>query len=625
MDEIERIKRMDEIEEQISSLPAGYISKKTINGKLRYYLQWTQDGKKRSKYIRPCELEATEELIEKRRFLQEELKSLKRDAGELFKKINESVSFETMLQYGSSLKSLSAGVSNWKRRDCYSVLRRFLRQKPDSCICLIYGLRRTGKTTMLRQAISDMTDEELASAAYIKIRRSDSMAMLNRDMQKLYDRGIRIVFIDEVTFMEDFISSAAMFSDIYAAMGMTIVLSGTDSLGFWFALDDELYDRAWAVHTTFIPYREYSRLLGIDSLDEYIRYGGTLRPGDNSFDEKETTVSDITFFDDESTRRYIDTSICRNIQNSLRFYNGGDHFRQLYSLYETGELTGAINRIIEDMNHRFVLEVLTRDFRSADLGISASNLRKRTIQGRRITVLDDIDVQAVTKRLMDILDIRNRDEQKTGIKEVHVQQIKAYLRALDLIADCPLEDIHQEGESEEHILFSQPGMRYCQAQALIFSLKKDEIFSELSEEEKDIVCEAILEEVRGRLMEDIILLESRKELDRDRYLVSKLRFDRGEFDMIVYDRDEACCEIFEIKHSAKTADEQTVHLLDEEKCRLTESRFGPIVSKSVIYLGPALLTNDGINYLNAQSFLKELPFFRMETPENSQSFSGPIM
>jgi len=63
-------------------------------------------------------------------------------------------------------------------------------------------------------------------------------------------------------------------------MGMHIVLSGTDSLGFWLASGNELYDRVRMIHTTFIPYREYSRLLGIDSIDEYIRCGGVLRMGE---------------------------------------------------------------------------------------------------------------------------------------------------------------------------------------------------------------------------------------------------------------------------------------------------------------------------------------------------------
>lgn len=125
-----------------------------------------------------------------------------------------------------------------------------------------------------------MTPSQSAKSAYIKAKGSDTMAAMNRDLGKLLDLGYEYVFIDEVTLMPDFIDSAALFSDIYAAQGMKIVLSGTDSLGFWFALHQELYDRAVTIHTTFIPFREHSRLLGIDSIDEYIRYGGTLRAGE---------------------------------------------------------------------------------------------------------------------------------------------------------------------------------------------------------------------------------------------------------------------------------------------------------------------------------------------------------
>ena len=88
---------------------------------------------------------------------------------------------------------------------------------------------------------------------------------------KLKNELIHIIFIDEVTLMRDFIDSAALFSDVFASMGMKIVLSGTDSLGFWMAKDQELYDRAKLIHTTFILYREYNRLLKMDSIDEYIR------------------------------------------------------------------------------------------------------------------------------------------------------------------------------------------------------------------------------------------------------------------------------------------------------------------------------------------------------------------
>ena len=182
------------------------------------------------------------------------------------------------------------------------------------------------------------------------------MAGLNKDLQLLYDSGIRNVFIDEITLMSDFIDSSSLLSDVYAAMGMKIILSGTDSLGFWLAKNQELYDRAYSIHTTFIPFREYSRLLKKDDIDEYIRYGGTLRAGEIDFDDEDLLSEESAFRSDESTRRYIDTAISKNIQHSLVHCEDGGQFRHLYTLYEAGELTSAINRIIEDMNHRFILK-----------------------------------------------------------------------------------------------------------------------------------------------------------------------------------------------------------------------------------------------------------------------------
>lgn len=44
-------------------------------------------------------------------------------------------------------------------------------------------------------------------------------------------------------------------------------------------------------------------------------------------------------------------------------------------LYEKNELTSAINRIVGDINHRFTLEVLTKDFKSHDLHWVQKRLR----------------------------------------------------------------------------------------------------------------------------------------------------------------------------------------------------------------------------------------------------------
>ena len=595
-------KQIIELENELAILPQGSINIKKINGKGQPYLQWTENGKSKSKYIKKDEREQIFAGVERRKQLQEELRELKKlDIIDT----PAPTKFETSVVIGNRLIAMTKGVRNWKERDCFKQLQKYLNSDETDRVCLVFGLRRTGKTTMLRQTVLKMTSDQVAKTAYIKAKGTDTMAAMNRDLEKLLELGYENVFIDEVTLMEDFIDSAALFSDIYAAQGMKIVLSGTDSLGFWFALHQELYDRAVTIHTTFIPFREHSRLLGIDSIDEYIRYGGTLRAGELDFDDEDINAEDASFRDDESTRRYIDTAICKNIQHSLSCCQGGGYFRHLQSLYEAGELTGAINRIIEDMNHRFLVRILINKFKSHDLGSVADVLRKERDPERRNDILDRIDKEAVTKRLMDLLEIRNQEDQSIGITNAHVEEIKEYLKALDLIVDVPNETIIPNAEPLENIIFTQPGMRYCQAQALVHSLTRDELFASLSEQEKAMVSDRILEEVRGRMMEEIVLLETFKSTKKNKR-VFKLTFSVGEYDMVIYDSKENTCECYEIKHSDQIVLAQTKYLIDEEKLKQTSKRFGNIRKRCVLYRGENTVLDDGIEYKNVEEYLKNL-------------------
>ena len=49
-------KQIAELTERINQLPKGYISQKTISGKIYSYHQWTESGKKQSKYLRDDEI-----------------------------------------------------------------------------------------------------------------------------------------------------------------------------------------------------------------------------------------------------------------------------------------------------------------------------------------------------------------------------------------------------------------------------------------------------------------------------------------------------------------------------------------------------------------------------------------
>lgn len=216
------------------------------------------------------------------------------------------------------------------------------------------------------------------------------------------------------------------------------------------------------MHTTFVPYREFENVLGIKGIDEYIRYGSTMSLGGIDYNR-----TGMTFATKESAAEYVDSAIARNIQHSLKNYKDGTHFRHLAELFEADELTSAINRIVEDINYRFTLSVLTKDFKSNDLSLSAKNLLRDRQEPN--TILQQIDTEEVTQRLRRLLEIKNKPEQTVEIRDV-------------------LSDIH------------------------------------------------------GRMMEDIVLLETKMAFPKCE--VFKLVFAHGEFDMVVFDPDAASCAIY---------------------------------------------------------------------------------
>lgn len=507
--------------------------------------------------------------------------------------------FHTNVVTGTSLRELVFGVKKYKKRDCFTILQKFITRDIDGKICILYGLRRTGKTTLLFQTISELPVDQ---TAYIKMKPMDNMSELTKDLDILRIKGCKYVFIDEITLMEDFINTAAVLSDIFATMGMKIVVSGTDSLGFAMANKDQLYDRSVMIHTSFIPFREYSRLLDIDSVDTYIEYGGTLKIENMYFDDQDSAFDDVSFRDDESTRKYIDSAISRNIHHTLKNDHYGEYFNQLRELYDKGELTNVINRIVESMNHQFLLSIVQEEFKSHDLG-SSRELLLKDAPAKRAHVLYDVDTKEIVERLKAIIDVKERSETTVEITQAHVDKIKKYLFMLDLIVNCA--ERHEARAQEEYTVFSQPGMRYSIVKALVYSLSKDAYFQSIPELDKEYIIAKILEDVKGRMLEDIVLLETHKAAPCSQD-VFKFKFDvRGEYDMVIYDKNENTCRIYEVKHSDKIAEQQARYLRMEELNDITERRFGKITGKYVIYRGKTQEVN-GIQYLNVEEYLNGL-------------------
>ena len=563
--------RISELEREIAILPQGSLTAKKIKDREYYYHRFTCNGKRSEIYVDFDDVEELQVQIAKRKELEKELKELKKSllSAKTVKSQKTLHEFSTYVRTGEQLKNLALPVKEYKKRECYTALYDFVFGEHQDKVFILYGLRRTGKTTLIRQILLDMSEEELQKAAFIQIKTNDTLSDINSDLSYLEKQGCKYVFIDEVTLMEDFIEGAALFSDIYASSGIKIVLSGTDSLGFMFTRHEQLFDRCILLHTTFISYREYENVLDIKGIDEYIRYGGTMSMCGINYNETSS------FANEKNTDEYIDSAIARNIQHSLKYYQDGGHFRHLFKLYEKGELTSAINRVVEDINHHFTKEVLTKTFKSNDLSI----------------------------QLKELLDILNKEEQTVEIDASHAYEIKEYLTLLDLIMEIDVQQLPYTNQHDKITVISQPGLRYAQADALINSLLMDAKFNELSVVDRNRIVERILSEIKGRMMEDIVLLETK--LANPRKEVFQLQFAVGEFDMVIFDPVTLSCEIYEIKYSTELVPDQYRHLINQEKCAEAEHRFGSITGRFVIYRGnPA--QSEGVEYLNVEDYLKTL-------------------
>ena len=224
-----------------------------------------------------------------------------------------------------------------------------------------------------------------------------------------------------------------------------------------------------------------------------------------------------------------------------------------------------------------------------------------------------LDKGAVTAELMRYLDIRNAESLGAAVSDAHAAAIKAYLEKLDLTRDCPVRRFRGKSvEDGVRVLFTQPGMRYCQAEALVRAMMKDTSFAAEPPAEREYVTGRVLDDVRGRMLEDIVLLETLEAAPRPRGIfagveVFKLQFESGEFDMVVRDLSAGTCRLYEVKHSVSRADEQFRHLVDPALLSRTEKAFGRIVARIVLYRGPDFDHDCGVSYRNVETYLKKLP------------------
>ena len=94
-------------------------------GKVRQYQQWTEEGKKKSKYLDDATADEMRILIDRRRDLQKEVKRLKAllPKKSNTKKEESDFSFKTHVLIGEELRKSTLLVEELQKRECYTTLK----------------------------------------------------------------------------------------------------------------------------------------------------------------------------------------------------------------------------------------------------------------------------------------------------------------------------------------------------------------------------------------------------------------------------------------------------------------------------------------------------------------------
>lgn len=481
------------------------------------------------------------------------------------------------------------------KRDCYKELSNYIYSLSSSRICALYGLRRTGKTIMMQQMAKELIEKGKRCRFY-DCTASATMDDIDSILEKALQDNIKYIFIDEITSIKEFQECSSILADVYAAQGLKIIIAGTDSLSIMLAGAEQLYDRIQSIHTSYISFGEFHRLLSKD-LNDYILYGGTLTntPYKNKQDEEE----------------YYNTAIVNNIIHSLENSEGLRKYPPtLTELYENEEIVSTINKMIDKMNQNIVLKAVLRDFKNGPMSATIRNSRNDLNYKRYL------DIQTVINYTKAALDIKDKDEMKTKLSQLHLEEIKYYLKKLDLLLCLPVYDSLKTGVKAPDLeLLLQPGMVYSHAVHLMDILTSKQTWLDdcKIEDRHEFIIRAE-NYVKGFILENQILANTYLNFKENEGLyISKLHhtfYDGNEAkeceaDMIVVDKKTHQSYLFEVKYSRFIYDKQVRHLVDYDFIQYIGENFEPVAGRYLIYNGETKRVDD-IQYINAEQYFKSI-------------------
>jgi hypothetical protein len=188
-----------------------------------------------------------------------------------------------------------------------------------------------------------------------------------------------------------------------------------------------------------------------------------------------------------------------------------------------------------------------------------------------------------------------------------LDQLTDYLERMDVLTNVSYK------REEKKYIFTQPGLRYAQVEAIVDVLKYSDALQDKPRQERNFILSEVHNCLEGKMLEDMIFIDLFREKEvYEKYRVGQYRNNVSgkEFDLCLIDEKENESVIFEVKHSKIPVKEQTKHLANEDFCQEFEERTNTkIREKAVIYQGKTG-SFFGMKYLNAEEFLLHGDLFK---------------
>lgn len=528
------------------------------------------------------------------------------------------------LDFAEELKGL-------KQRFCVADIKNFLNNHREKLgeIVVLYGLRRTGKTTIMKQIVEEYKNkpEYKNRCQFLEIQTNDTMNDIYDRLKIERSKGIKLICLDEITNTEDFINNSAVLADIFAMEGMQIIIAGTDSLSFYLARK-ELYDREFRIRTTHIPYVEHSYVLGINDIDDYIEFGGLMKKGGDK--------NIIKNYDD--VKRYLDEAVADNIVNSIKkdIYNDTP-----IKDFDKTQLRTIIAKMVELYSGKLNKKIILEKLKNVSINKSVNNLYKQKYE-------KEPKIQLITKSKNrnyitdNFIKLIQADTDITiNINKRTVKDLEEYLTKLDVLSVTnkasysytdeegwettnvsflennkeKKEEIKEIERENKYFYIIQPAIKYFHLQQGLKFIDENKLFKKLPPKIKIELKKNLDETIKGAMIEQIIAFDVAKVLNEIKYFKNDKKYSTfkpdftingksaGEYDLLVYDNENNNYYAFEVKHTKNLIIGQDKNFRNDLVTDCINSEYGERKIAAVLYRGNPCINENGTVYFNISDFL----------------------